>query len=41
MKENGMPQDFQTGMAWDPAKIVIDALPNSDPTRPRATSRVH
>jgi branched-chain amino acid transport system substrate-binding protein len=26
MKDNGMPQDFQTGMAWDPAKIVIDAL---------------
>jgi branched-chain amino acid transport system substrate-binding protein len=26
MKDNGMPQDFQTGMAWDPAMIVIDAL---------------
>jgi branched-chain amino acid transport system substrate-binding protein len=26
MKDNGMPQDFQTGMAWDPAKLVIDAL---------------
>jgi len=26
MKEAGMPQDFQTGMAWDPAMIVIDAL---------------
>jgi branched-chain amino acid transport system substrate-binding protein len=26
MKDNNMPQDFQTGMAWDPALIVIDAL---------------
>ena len=26
MKDAGMPQDFQTGMAWDPAMIVIDAL---------------
>ena len=26
MKEAGMPQDFQTGMAWDPAMVVIDAL---------------
>ena len=26
MKDNNMPQDFQTGMAWDPAMIVIDAL---------------
>jgi branched-chain amino acid transport system substrate-binding protein len=26
MKANGMPQDFQTGIAWDPAMIVIDAL---------------
>ena len=26
MKDAGMAQDFQTGMAWDPAMIVIDAL---------------
>ena len=26
MKEAGMPQDFQTGMAWDPAMLVVDAL---------------
>jgi len=26
MKSAGMVQDFQTGMAWDPAMIVIDAL---------------
>jgi branched-chain amino acid transport system substrate-binding protein len=26
MKDAGMPQDFQTGMAWDPMMIVIDAL---------------
>jgi branched-chain amino acid transport system substrate-binding protein len=26
MKDAGMVQDFQTGMAWDPAMIVIDAL---------------
>jgi branched-chain amino acid transport system substrate-binding protein len=32
MKENGMPQDFQTGMAWDPAMIVIDALRKLGPS---------
>jgi branched-chain amino acid transport system substrate-binding protein len=26
MKANGIPQDFQAGIAWDPAMIVIDAL---------------
>jgi branched-chain amino acid transport system substrate-binding protein len=26
MKANGIPQDFQAGLAWDPAMIVIDAL---------------
>jgi branched-chain amino acid transport system substrate-binding protein len=26
MKDNNMPQDFQTGIAWDPVMIVIDAL---------------
>jgi branched-chain amino acid transport system substrate-binding protein len=26
MKDAGMPQDFQTGICWDPAMIVIDAL---------------
>jgi len=26
MKDNSMPQDFQTGMAWDPAMVIIDAL---------------
>ncbi len=31
MKDNGMPQDFQTGMAWDPAMIVIDALKKLGP----------
>ena len=32
MKANDMPQDFQTGMAWDPALIVIDALRKIGPT---------
>jgi branched-chain amino acid transport system substrate-binding protein len=32
MKDNGMPQDFQTGMAWDPAMIVIDALRKLGPS---------
>jgi branched-chain amino acid transport system substrate-binding protein len=26
MKANGIPQDFQSGIAWDAAMIVIDAL---------------
>jgi branched-chain amino acid transport system substrate-binding protein len=26
MKANGIPQDFQSGIAWDPGMIVIDAL---------------
>jgi branched-chain amino acid transport system substrate-binding protein len=26
MKAAGLPQDFQAGIAWDPAMIVIDAL---------------
>jgi branched-chain amino acid transport system substrate-binding protein len=26
MKENGIPLDFQSGLAWDPALIIIDAL---------------
>jgi branched-chain amino acid transport system substrate-binding protein len=32
MKENGMQQDFQTGMAWDPVMIVIDALRKIGPS---------
>jgi branched-chain amino acid transport system substrate-binding protein len=32
MKDNSMPQDFQTGMAWDPAMVVIDALRKIGPT---------
>jgi branched-chain amino acid transport system substrate-binding protein len=31
MKDNGMLQDFQTGIAWDPAMIVIDALKKLGP----------
>jgi branched-chain amino acid transport system substrate-binding protein len=26
MKSAGIPQDFQSGIAWDPAMIVVDAL---------------
>jgi branched-chain amino acid transport system substrate-binding protein len=32
MKANGIPQDFQSGIAWDPAMIVIDALRKLGPT---------
>jgi branched-chain amino acid transport system substrate-binding protein len=39
MKENGMPQDFQTGMAWDPAMIVIDALRKVGPDATAAQLR--
>jgi len=39
MKDNGMPQDFQTGMAWDPAMIVIDALRKLGPDATAAQLR--
>jgi branched-chain amino acid transport system substrate-binding protein len=39
MKDNGMPQDFQTGMAWDPAMIVIDALRKIGPNATAAQLR--
>ena len=32
MKANGIPQDFQAGIAWDPAMIVIDALRKLGPS---------
>ena len=39
IKEAGIPQDFQGGMVWDPALIVIDALrkigPNANATQLR------
>lgn len=31
LKANGIPQDFQSGIAWDPAMIVIDALRHLKP----------
>jgi branched-chain amino acid transport system substrate-binding protein len=41
MKDNGMPQDFQTGMAWDPAMIVIDALRKLGPSATAAQLRAY
>ncbi len=32
MKASGIPQDFQAGIAWDPAMIVIDALRKLGPS---------
>jgi branched-chain amino acid transport system substrate-binding protein len=32
MKAAGIPQDFQAGIAWDPAMIVIDGLRKLGPT---------
>jgi branched-chain amino acid transport system substrate-binding protein len=41
MKDNGMPQDFQTGMAWDPAMIIIDALRKVGPSATPAQLRTY